>query len=76
MAGASAMHVLKGFAKSAAIQQNGDSNVILNRYLQQLCTAIRRANARATLRRFSQEDGPIGVQQRALAPATEMEMDP
>ena len=69
--GASAVHVLKGFARATATQQNLDSSKVFNGYLQQLCTAIRKANAKATLRRGAAGEGPAGPVQTAVEAAGE-----
>ena len=49
--GPSASCVFKAFAKSIDTRSDGDAAHILQEKLQVLCTAIRRANARAVLRR-------------------------
>ena len=48
--GPSAMHVVKTMAKST-IDAHNDGKNILRSHLEVLCTAVRRANARAVLRR-------------------------
>ena len=47
------MKTLRDFAKSAAHITGEEPGVIFGRYLEGLCVAIRRANARAVLRRMA-----------------------
>ena len=61
--GPSAMCTLKAFARAAAIRSDSEPGVVLAERLQHLCTAIRRANARAVLRRASgaERAAPLGM---------------
>ena len=47
------MKTLKAIAKSAACAAGEEPGVLFGRYLEGLCVAIRRANARAVLRRMA-----------------------
>ena len=49
--GPSAMCTFKALAKAAAARSDSEAEVIMKERLQLLCTGIRRANARAVLRR-------------------------
>ena len=70
------MHLLNSFAKAVATQQNLDSRTVFNGFLQKLCVAIRKANAKATLRRGAISKAPAGPVRSAMEASVELELEP
>eukprot|EP00973_Karenia_brevis_P077876 10820791-Karenia_brevis.AAC.1 len=50
--GPSAMSTFRAFAKASAARESSEPSYGLSLQLQRLCTTVRRARARAVLRRF------------------------
>ena len=62
--GADGLKVLRRLAKASAAKTGGDASVAVGQLLQRLCVTIRRAKARAVLRRAGQhlEPAPSAVE--------------
>ena len=71
--GPSALCTLKAFAKAQAAVTHSDAGSILALELQHLCTAVRRANARAVLSRGGDTTDPVNT--AAATAAAIMEVD-
>ena len=59
--GPSAMCVLTSLAHAAAVRSGQTEGAVLRTYLQRLCASVRKARARALLRRAVGDEGPSPV---------------
>ena len=55
--GPSALCVFKSLARAAAVRSGRDESTIFRTYLQRLCASVRKARARAVLRRAVSDEG-------------------
>ena len=55
------MGVLKSLARAVAVWTRRNEGTVLRTYLQRLCASVRKARARAMLRRAGGEEGLVPV---------------